>query len=117
MALAAIGTPDAWDTIRWIDLYWGAARKDKLMDEFVHKTLAQRDGGPKSGEGSPVFVEHRRALFQRRGDAGYRTSVYCPSCRGPMTSLKGTVPYQCRKCEVKVDFSARDVQAVMAELR
>ena len=116
MALATIGTAEALDTIRWIDSYWGSARKDRRTDEFVQKTLDQSNGSPESGQGRSAFVEHRGALFQRRGSAGYRTAVYCPHCRGPMTSLKGTVPYQCRKCEVRLDFSALHLQAVITEL-
>jgi len=116
IALATIGTPEALDTIRWIDLYWGTARKDRLTDEFVQRTLDQSNGSPRSGQEQSAFVEHQGALFQRRGSAGYRTSVYCPRCRGPMTSLKGTAPYQCRKCEVRLDFSARHLQAVITEL-
>ena|SRR5688572_22191186 len=116
LALATIGTSEALDTIRWIDLYWGTVRKDRQADEFVQKTLDQCDRTSASRQSRPTFVEHRGALFQRRASRGYRTSVYCPRCRGPMTSLKGTVPYQCRKCGVRLDFSAHQLQAVMSGL-
>jgi hypothetical protein len=116
MALATIGTSEALDTIRWIDSYWGTARKDRQIDEFVQKIFDQSSGSPGAGQGQSTFVEHRGALFERHRSGGYRTSVYCPSCRGPMTSIKGTVPYQCRKCGVRLDFSARNLPSVIAEL-
>lgn len=116
IALATIGTPEALDTIRWIDSHWGTARKDRQIDEFVQKIIDQSSGSPGAGQEEPAFVEHRGALFRRHRSGGYRTSVYCPSCRGPMTSLQGTVPYQCRKCEVRLNFSAGDLQVVITEL-
>ena len=116
LALAKIGTPEALDTIRWIDMYWGTARKDKQADEFVQKTLDQSNSTPMAVRRQPTFIEHRGALFQRQEKARYLASVYCPRCRGPMTSLKGTMPYQCRPCEVRLDFTARDLPALIAEL-
>jgi hypothetical protein len=114
-ALAAIGTAEAMETLRWVDLYWGTGRKERLADELVQKTL-DRCSRQASSQEQPVFVGHRGALFRRRGSDEYRTSVYCPSCRGPMTSLKGTTPYRCRKCEVRLDFSATQLKDVIREL-
>lgn len=115
-ALASIGTPEALDTIKWIDKFWGTGRKEKVEDEFIYKTLVRCGMAPAANH-NPVFVEHRGALFQKLGGSAYRTSVYCPSCRKPMTSLKGTVPYQCRKCGVKLDFNGSQLEGVMSGLR
>jgi hypothetical protein len=87
-----------------------------LADEFVHKTLDLCDGNLLLRQGQPVFIEHRGALFRRRVAAECRTSVYCLSCRGPMTSLMGREPYQCRNCGVKLDFSALQLETVLSEL-
>ena len=115
-ALASIGTPEAFDTIKWIDKFWGTGRKEKIEDDFIHKTLVRCGRAPAAGS-TPVFVEHRGALFQKLEGSIFRTSVYCPSCRRPMTSLKGAVPYQCRKCGVKLDFNGSQLEAVMTNLR
>jgi hypothetical protein len=112
-ALVSIGTTGAWETIRWIDRYWGTARKDRVADEFIHKTLHPGQLEPR--DTAPIFIPHQDALF-RKHQAGYRTSVYCPGCQGPMTSLKGTVPYQCRVCSIKLSFSAQELEAVMSRL-
>ncbi|HEY1172256.1 MAG TPA: hypothetical protein VGH19_12855 [Verrucomicrobiae bacterium] len=112
-ALINIGTTEALETIRWIDCYWGTARKDRVTDDFIHKSLHPDQSEPR--DATPVFVPHRGALF-RKHPTGFRTSVYCPTCQGPMTSLKGTVPYQCRKCDVKLTFSAQELKSVLKEL-
>jgi len=112
-ALVTIGTTEAWDTIRWVDRYWGTARKDRVADDFIHKTLHPDQVDPR--DAPPVFIPHRGALFRKHA-TGYRTTVYCPTCQGPMTSLKGTVRYQCRKCDVKLTFSAQELESVMKEL-
>jgi DNA-directed RNA polymerase subunit RPC12/RpoP len=119
LALEEIGTEEAIDTLRRFDAYWGSGRKDRLIDELVHKVLdryMQRGDLPEGSKTAPEFVEHRGALFRRSASCRYRSSAYCPRCRGPMTSLMGTVPYRCRRCGVKVDFNGQQLQSVLKQL-
>lgn len=38
------------------------------------------------------FVECRGALFKRKPTGGYHHAVFCPDCRGPMSSLMDELP-------------------------
>jgi hypothetical protein len=62
------------------------------------------------------FVECRGALFKRKPTGGFQEAVYCPRCRGPMMSLQSAVPFRCAPCKVSVNFTGRELQAVMQEL-
>ncbi len=61
------------------------------------------------------FIEHRGAYFKRRANGEFHEAVYCPDCRGPMTSLQDALPYRC-KCGRGVDFTGGDLKSIMSEL-
>jgi len=113
-ALVALGTEEALQSLRQVDRYWGTTRKSKTEDELVNKAIDRWTGVKSEIEQA---IEHRGAVFRRRADGTFRCGVYCPKCARPMTSIKGQGPYQCRHCNVRVDFTAQDLERVMAEIK
>lgn len=61
------------------------------------------------------FIEHRGALFKRKGANGYHNAVFCRKCKGTMISLEGVLPYSC-DCGACVDFTGNQLASVMGEL-
>ncbi|MDI6808280.1 MAG: hypothetical protein QME66_04765 [Candidatus Eisenbacteria bacterium] len=62
------------------------------------------------------FVEERGALFKRKPSGGYHEAVFCPGCRSPLSSLGGDFPYICHKCSIQLDFSLKDLPAILKSL-
>jgi len=62
------------------------------------------------------FVEHRGALFKLNPRGGYHQAVFCPKCLGPMSSTDHLVDYSCESCRLSVDFTGRQLSAVLSEL-
>lgn len=62
------------------------------------------------------YVECRGALFKRKPTGGFHEAVYCPQCRLPMSSLQDVIPFRCGNCKVSMNFTGRELQAVLQEL-
>lgn len=62
------------------------------------------------------FVEHRGALFKRKGSGGYHQAVFCPDCRGAMFAVDPEMPFYCQKCHRGAPFTGNDLPAILREL-
>lgn len=62
------------------------------------------------------FVEARGAFFKRKPAGGYYETVYCPSCKMPLSSFGGDFPYCCDRCSVNLDFFLKDIPTILKEL-
>ncbi len=62
------------------------------------------------------FVEAQGGLFKRKAGGGYHEMVYCPSCKMSLSSFGGDFPYSCDRCKVHLDFSLKDVPAILKGL-
>ena len=112
-ALVALRTPEALQTLRQMDRYWGTSRKSRDEDVLVNKAIDAWTG-VKAGDEQPI--EHRGAVLRCRSDGSFRVGVYCPKCDRPMTSIMGKGPYQCRQCGVRAEFGAQELEQAMAEV-
>jgi primosomal protein N' len=82
----------------------------------LKETVAKLQRELSSKMAAEEFVEHRGALFKPKVGGGYHQAVYCPRCRGPMSSLLGEIPYRCQPCKVSVDFTGKELTKVMSDL-
>jgi hypothetical protein len=62
------------------------------------------------------FIKCRGVLFRRLPSGKIEEAVYCWKCRGPMFSLRGTVPYKCSHCNVVADFNGRWLPEILKEV-
>jgi hypothetical protein len=90
-----------------IELETENARLVKRVGELERQAL--------SSARSDDFVEHRAALFKRKPGGGYSEQPYCFSCKKPMSSHMGILPYSCM-CGYHADFCGHDLQRVMRDL-
>jgi hypothetical protein len=70
----------------------------------------------KNTELKDEFVEARGALFKRKPGGGYHETVYCPSCKMPLSSFGGDFPYSCDRCKVHLDFFLQDLPTILKGL-
>lgn len=82
----------------------------------LKKRVAQLENALAAVAKADEFVECRGALFKRKPTGGYDLAVYCPSCRGPMISIRGITPFVCTKDSTSVNFTGNSLSAVMREL-
>ena len=62
------------------------------------------------------FVEHKGALFKRKKAGGYESSAYCRKCKQPMVSFMDIHSFNCKPCDVTVNFSGEDLPQILMEL-
>jgi hypothetical protein len=67
--------------------------------------------------GTEQYIEHRGALFKRKGDGNFHEAVYCPRCRIATSPFPpfGRSPYTCN-CGWIATFTPYDLKQVMSEL-
>jgi hypothetical protein len=62
------------------------------------------------------FIKYRGVFFRRLPSGEIENAVYCLKCKGPMFSLRGSVPYQCSACNVVADFNGRWLPELLVEV-
>ena len=86
-------------------------RRATQLEEQLREAQDQLLAARKAEE----FVEHRGALFKRKGGA-YVEAVYCPRCKVSVGSMESVTPYYCDACTWMADFTGRDLAGIMRSL-
>ena len=90
----------------------------KLRDEnsVLRHRVTELESSLRNVAVDAEFIELRGALFKKEPNGSFHDAVYCPRCKGPMSSLEGAVPYRCSQCKTMVDFTGDELNAVRKEL-
>jgi hypothetical protein len=62
------------------------------------------------------LVPFKGALWKRKPGGGYFDDVLCRECHNPMVSSHGVLSYVCVPCDVRVNFTGRQLAQVMRDL-
>ena len=90
--------------------------KERVAElEDLSRRLASEIKAKSVGED---FVKHRGVLFRKLLSGDYEDGVYCPKCKGPMSSLEGVLPFRCSSCNVTAGFKGEDMRyKIIPELK
>lgn len=88
--------------------------KEALAD--LHMENAKLRKQIKEQTEAEEFTKHRGALFKRNSSGGYDPTVHCSRCRRPLGSIGGVGNYNCKPCQIMVDFSGQDLPRILKDL-